>query len=149
MNVSRLVATSLVTVLLLGCKSVGPNPKRVSREQAIAIVESVLELNGFSTVIGDKVWGLLGKEGLRSCIIGVPVTYPPEELEGAMVTGILTPREREVLGHLADGHTTREIATLLSITVPTVRNHIDHILHKLHAHSRLEAVAVSRRLGLH
>jgi DNA-binding CsgD family transcriptional regulator len=54
-----------------------------------------------------------------------------------------------VLGHLADGHTTREIATLLSITVPTVRNHIDHILHKLHAHSRLEAVAVSRRLGLH
>jgi len=63
--------------------------------------------------------------------------------------GILTPREREVLGHLADGHTTREIATLLSIAVPTVRNHIDHILHKLHAHSRLEAVAVSRRLGLH
>ena len=62
---------------------------------------------------------------------------------------VLTPREREVLGHLSDGHTTREIATLLSISVPTVRSHIEHILHKLHAHSRLEAVAVSRRLGLH
>jgi DNA-binding CsgD family transcriptional regulator len=62
---------------------------------------------------------------------------------------VLTPREREVLGHLADGHTTREIATLLGISVSTVRNHIEHILHKLHAHSRLEAVAVSRRLGLH
>ena len=64
-------------------------------------------------------------------------------------SGVLTPREREVLGQLSDGHTTREIATLLSISVPTVRSHIEHILHKLHAHSRLEAVAVSRRLGLH
>ena len=78
-----------------------------------------------------------------------PASAP--SLRGSSVhgRGILTPREREVLSHLADGHTTREIATLLSITVPTVRNHIDHILHKLHAHSRLEAVAVSRRLGLH
>jgi DNA-binding CsgD family transcriptional regulator len=62
---------------------------------------------------------------------------------------VLTRRERQVLGHLADGHTTREIATLLSISMPTVRSHIEHILHKLHAHSRLEAVAVGRRLGLH
>jgi DNA-binding CsgD family transcriptional regulator len=63
--------------------------------------------------------------------------------------GVLTHRERQVLNHLADGHTTREIATLLSISGKTVRNHIEHILHKLHAHSRLEAVAVSRRLDLH
>lgn len=62
---------------------------------------------------------------------------------------VLTLREREVLNHLSDGHTTREIATLLSISMPTVRSHIEHILQKLHAHSRLEAVAVSRRLGLH
>jgi DNA-binding CsgD family transcriptional regulator len=63
--------------------------------------------------------------------------------------GVLTHRERQVLDHLASGRSTREIATLLSISVSTVRRHIEHILHKLHAHSRLEAVAVSRRLGLH
>jgi len=63
--------------------------------------------------------------------------------------GVLTPRERQVLDHLSAGRTTREIATLLSISVPTVRSHVERILHKLHAHSRLEAVAVSRRLGLH
>ena len=63
--------------------------------------------------------------------------------------GVLTPRERQVLDHLGAGRTTREIATLLSISVPTVRSHVERILHKLHAHSRLEAVAVSRRLGLH
>jgi len=62
--------------------------------------------------------------------------------------GVLTPRERQVLNHLANGHTTPEIATLLSISVSTVRSHIERILHKLHAHSRLEAVAVGRRLGL-
>jgi DNA-binding CsgD family transcriptional regulator len=63
--------------------------------------------------------------------------------------GVLTRREREVLQYLSDGHTTQEIASRLSISVRTVRNHVEHILHKLHAHSRLEAVAVSRRLGLH
>jgi DNA-binding CsgD family transcriptional regulator len=62
--------------------------------------------------------------------------------------GVLTPRERQVLEHLSAGRTTREIATLMRISVPTVRNHVERILHKLHAHSRLEAVAVSRRLGL-
>ena len=61
--------------------------------------------------------------------------------------GVLTPRERSVLRLLADGHTTREIATLLSISVSTVRSHVEHILRKLNAHSRLEAVAIARRLG--
>jgi DNA-binding CsgD family transcriptional regulator len=84
---------------------------------------------------------------------------PPANNEGATAAqlrgsgrsdrqGVLTRRERQVLDHLSDGHTTREIATLLSISVPTVRNHVEHVLHKLHAHSRLEAVAVSRRLEL-
>jgi len=61
---------------------------------------------------------------------------------------VLTPRENQVLYLLSEGHTTREIATLMSISGPTVRNHVEHILHKLHTHSRLEAVAVGRRLGL-
>ena len=77
-------------------------------------------------------------------------TAPTESAEDGRRPGksVLTPRERQVLNHLSDGHTTREIATLLHISVPTVRNHIEHILRKLHAHSRLEAVAVSRKLGI-
>jgi PAS domain S-box-containing protein len=61
---------------------------------------------------------------------------------------VLTPRETEVLKCLADGHSTREVATMLSISVPTVRNHVEHVLHKLNAHSRLEAVAVARKLDM-
>lgn len=60
----------------------------------------------------------------------------------------LTPRETEVLAHLHKGMTVPEIATALSICVPTVRNHTQHILSKLHVHSRFEAVALGRELGL-
>lgn len=57
----------------------------------------------------------------------------------------LTSREREVLALLADGHGTRDIAQLLSISTSTVRNHIQHILQKLQVHTRLEAVAIATK----
>jgi PAS domain S-box-containing protein len=60
----------------------------------------------------------------------------------------LTDREREVLALLAQGLSTEEIAQLLSISAFTVRNHIQNTLHKLHFHSRLEAVAYAFEHGL-
>ena len=60
----------------------------------------------------------------------------------------LTPRELEVLRHLAQGHGTNETAQRLEISPTTVRNHIARCLQKLDAHSRLEAVAVGRGHGL-
>jgi len=53
----------------------------------------------------------------------------------------LTPREREILTLLSQGHGTRDISNLLSLSLNTVRNHIQHILQKLQVHTRLEAVA--------
>lgn len=55
----------------------------------------------------------------------------------------LTPREREVLSLLASGNGTKDIAEFLSISINTVRNHIQHILEKLQVHTRLEAVAIT------
>lgn len=60
----------------------------------------------------------------------------------------LTYREREVLSLLAQGLSTRDIAETLSISPSTARNHIQNILHKLHVHSRLEAVAYAFEHGL-
>jgi DNA-binding NarL/FixJ family response regulator len=60
----------------------------------------------------------------------------------------LTPREAEVLHLLATGQSTTEIATQLFVSIHTVRNHIATILSKLHANSRLEAVAVAVQHGL-
>jgi DNA-binding NarL/FixJ family response regulator len=60
----------------------------------------------------------------------------------------LTAREREVLGLLAEGLTTREIADALFISNNTARNHVQRLIAKLGAHSRLGAVATARRAGL-
>jgi DNA-binding NarL/FixJ family response regulator len=61
---------------------------------------------------------------------------------------VLTPRQLEVLTYLADGLSTKQIAERLWLSGATVRNHVSAILAALEAHSRLEAVAQARRLGL-
>lgn len=64
--------------------------------------------------------------------------FPPPGADDELDT--LTRRQNEVLGHLADGKGTREIASLMNISMPTVRNHVQHILRKLKVHTRLDAV---------
>jgi DNA-binding CsgD family transcriptional regulator len=53
----------------------------------------------------------------------------------------LTRREVEVLRLLAQGNSSYEIARTLNVSVHTVRTHVQHVLHKRGAHSKLEAVA--------
>lgn len=62
----------------------------------------------------------------------------------------LSEREVEVLGMLAAGRSTPEIAVALHISNLTARNHIQNILHKLEVHSKSEAVAFAfqKRLSL-
>lgn len=60
----------------------------------------------------------------------------------------LSPREREILGLLADGRTQSQIATALVISPKTVATHIQHILSKLGVHTRAQAVALAYRRGL-
>ena len=53
----------------------------------------------------------------------------------------LTPREKEVLDHLAKGYLYKEIADVMAISYDTVHTHIRKIYEKLHVRSRTEAVA--------
>lgn len=55
----------------------------------------------------------------------------------------LSEREREVFRLLAEGKSSKEIADALYISPVTVRNHIQHILEKLGAHTRLRAFAIA------
>lgn len=57
----------------------------------------------------------------------------------------LTSRETQVLLLLADGLSNQQICEVLFISASTLRNHVQNILGKLHAHSRLEAVAIALR----
>jgi DNA-binding NarL/FixJ family response regulator len=52
----------------------------------------------------------------------------------------LTPREAEILAHLAKGYRYKEIADGLGISAETVRTHLHNIYEKLHVRSRTEAV---------
>jgi DNA-binding NarL/FixJ family response regulator len=60
----------------------------------------------------------------------------------------LTEREIEVLKQVADGNRNREIAQLLFISEETVKVHIKHIMEKLGASDRTQAVSIGLRRGI-
>lgn len=57
----------------------------------------------------------------------------------------LSPREKEILTRIAEGHGTQVMARAMGITAGTVRMYVQAVLNKLGAHSRLEVAAMARR----
>jgi DNA-binding NarL/FixJ family response regulator len=100
--------------------------------------------------------------GIEELIAAVRSAYDgnaviPEALLGRLVStpertqgpgDDLSDRELEVLTLLAEGVATKAIAEQLYLSVHTVRNHIQRILMKLGAHSKLEAVSIALREGI-
>src|SRR6266540_4708668 len=76
--------------------------------------------------------------GVQTCALPISPTIP----------SVLTKRELEVLGLLAEGLAQREIATRLTIREKTVGSHIERILSKLGVRSRAQAVALAFREDL-
>jgi len=60
----------------------------------------------------------------------------------------LSPREKDVLQMISKGLTNKEIAHVLLISQFTVRNHVNHILSKLEATDRTEAVSIAMNRGV-
>jgi DNA-binding CsgD family transcriptional regulator len=83
---------------------------------------------------------IVGVFGLAS-----PADEPPAPAAGSPH---LTPRQLDVLRHLAAGHSTALIAEKLGISIDTVRNHIRAIMERFGVHTRLEAVLRAHELGL-
>lgn len=88
---------------------------------------------------------LIPEAGITASTLKTPsanspsMDYPHKEL---------THRETEVLMHLHEGKTIKNIAETLNISPSTVRNHVQHVLLKLRVHSRYEAVVMGRKLNL-
>jgi pimeloyl-ACP methyl ester carboxylesterase/DNA-binding CsgD family transcriptional regulator len=72
----------------------------------------------------------------------------PARVEGEPAQVLLSAREREVLGLVANGLNDREIAAQLVVSPHTVHRHVANIRHKLGRGSRTAAVAEAARLGL-
>ncbi|MGO9207807.1 MAG: helix-turn-helix transcriptional regulator [Candidatus Limnocylindrales bacterium] len=89
--------------------------------------------------------GFPGREtmgrGLALRLAGTPESPPADPFN-------LSPREKEVLGVLAEGRSNREIAQRLFISERTVAVHVGNILAKLGVAGRVEAATVALRLGL-
>ena len=94
-------------------------------------------------------------EGVRGASLG-EILFAPSELQRLLLERDsrprplepLTARELEVLQHLAEGASTAQASEQLGISSATLRAHVQAILRKLGAHSRLEAVAEAARLGI-
>jgi LuxR family maltose regulon positive regulatory protein len=102
-----------------------------------------------STPYRYKLLSAFNKARERSTEMGEDISpsapSPPSSL--ALVEP-LSEREMEVLHLIAAGYSNREIARELVIALGTVKKHINNIFGKIDAHSRTQAVARARELGL-
>lgn len=64
------------------------------------------------------------------------------------IQGLLSARECEILGLISNGKVSKQIANELNISVNTVNNHRQNIMHKLHCQNTAEAIVVAGKLGI-
>lgn len=116
--------------------------KDIEPEELVPALEAVLH--------GDKV---VARElvGTLARLVGSDATPAENARRPPVLFAELTPRELEILAHLADGYSNKMIARVLAITDGTVKLHVKAILRKLGMRSRVEAAvaAVERGLGKH
>jgi PAS domain S-box-containing protein len=91
-----------------------------------------LEVSAVPLMGGERVVGVFGL-----------LTGPLDD-EASTPPAYLTPRQAEVLRHLEQGRSTKQIAQELHVSNETVRNHVRHLLRALGVTTRLEAVAAVR-----
>ncbi len=108
--------------------------KDITQRELLATVRRILR--GESVLNPDIVVRLLGNQASGATY---QVELPAERL---------SPREREVLQLLAQGQTNREIARALTVSVSTVKIHVEHILAKLGVCDRTQAAVRAIELGL-
>ena len=111
--------------------------KDAPTQDVIAAVRAVAA--GDAVLSASVTRQLLDQVGRR---LPAPITREPETAEA------LTAREQEVLRMLATGLSNAEIAEALTVSEPTVKTHVSHILGKLGLRDRVQAVIYAYETGL-
>jgi two-component system nitrate/nitrite response regulator NarL len=98
------------------------------------LIDALREIVQGNTVVAKELTGILAK-----AVQGDMHSSDPQ----TSILDDLTPREREILCHLADGQSNKVIARNLGISDGTVKLHVKAILRKLDVHSRVEAAVIA------
>ncbi len=107
--------------------------KDATYEDFVGTIRSVAEGN---RVLPAPMTGTLFSQIARSAM------QPGKE---PVVDGVhMTQREREVISHIADGRSNKEIAQSLGVAADTVKSHVRNVMEKLALHSRLQIAAYAR-----
>lgn len=132
------------------CDGIQPLPEA---EAPVLVLASTLPAG--STPAGVLAPGATGQQldlGLRAVAAGLLVRSPglPEARVFAAVDDLplLTPREREILALIGEGLSNKAMARRLSISIHTVKFHMEALFAKLDVTSRAEAVAKGLRGGV-
>ena len=117
-------------------------PKDVSPRR---LIEAIRLVHQGSYVVEDRI--------LEKPQVGEWLLAQFEQVEGAETDSLgsllvpLSPREMEILQHIAQGKSNKEIAFELGISRQTVKNHMTSILHKLAVNDRTQAAIYALRRG--
>jgi two-component system, NarL family, nitrate/nitrite response regulator NarL len=132
-----ILAAVLDQELLAVARAMGVRGMADKRLPAAGMIDLLERVHAGESVVRAHVSAPVAADRRRS---------PSNDME--RLAASLTPRERDVLGALVHGDGTRKLAGSLGIAPATARCHIQNVLAKLGAHSRLEAATSAVRHGM-
>lgn len=97
------------------------------------LIDALAQIVAGQTIVANELTAILARA------VKGEVSQP----DARSVLGTLTPREHEILCHLAEGQSNKVIARNLGISDGTVKLHVKAILRKLEVHSRVEAAVIA------
>jgi two-component system, NarL family, response regulator LiaR len=142
-------ATPDARAIILGSEQDEDSGLRALSEGAAGYLSRGIDLESLAHAIEGVA---NGEAAISRKLAGRVITRVRELSEGLSgmrpVRSPLTTREWEVLDLLKKGASTADVARELVLSTDTVHSHVQHILRKLQAHSRAEAVAIAERARL-
>ncbi len=151
-TLEKLKADGIETpILMLSMSRDEEDLARALREGAQGYLLKDMDPDELIPALNDAMTGknVVAKEliaSLTNIIQGKP--SKPDTIEPATPLSELTPREQEILAHIAEGESNKVIARHLGISDGTVKLHVKAILRKLGVHSRVEAAVIAVEHGM-
>jgi len=133
-----MLTTSTEEADLIASLQAGANGYLLKDMEPDELLAALTDIVAGKTVVAPELTGILARA----------VRQEPEPAPKQPAPSDLTPREQEILCHLAAGQSNKAIARELGISDGTVKLHVKAILRKLAVHSRVEAAVMAVEQGL-